>query len=300
MGKSNGYEERLVAFIDILGFKSMVSASEVNSDEFDKIYMALTKFNRLTRSSKWRDDLVEVEESAQKKGVEQFKLTGRLASTAFSDSIVISVKVEDNINQMLSSLVAGISYIGNDLLKSGILIRGGITCGKLLNKTNGMVVGPALIEAYELESNLANYPRIILSDKIIKKLNYPIERKRNSYPYHQYLKRFRDGCVGFHQMIYNQVMNSLSSYSYDAQRDDLKTIRDVIVKGLDFSAENPRVVAKYQWMKKEYNKLYVFNENNDPDTQNVFKKINEFDEVDGGQNLHYSFVEKLVTETDWR
>lgn len=121
--------------------------------------------------------MVEVEEDAQKRGVENFDISDKTNITAFSDSIVVSVKVDDNINEMASTLIINLSYIGAILLEKGILFRGGLTVGNLIHKENGTVFGQGLIDSYKLESNNAKYPRIILSDNLLKELNYPIETK---------------------------------------------------------------------------------------------------------------------------
>jgi hypothetical protein len=46
-----------------------------------------------------------------------------------------------------------------------LLIRGGATIGELY-QSRGVVFGKALVEAYRLESRVANYPRIAVSRKI--------------------------------------------------------------------------------------------------------------------------------------
>jgi hypothetical protein len=120
---------------------------------------------------------------------------------------------------------------------------------------------PALIEAYELEVNVAKQPRIVISNKLLNHLNYPLTTKRDRFPYHQYLKRFKDGCVGFHQMISLEVLQSWVSRDND---DDFKvyhiSICEVIIRGLDASAEHPDIYSKYIWLKNEYEKLIILDE----------------------------------------
>ncbi len=48
----------------------------------------------------------------------------------------------------------------------GIMIRGGVTIGDLYHRNN-IVYGPAMIEAYRLESKCAIYPRIIMSEDML-------------------------------------------------------------------------------------------------------------------------------------
>jgi hypothetical protein len=250
---------------------------------------------------KWDLRLVEIEEDAQKRGVDNFDIREKTNITAFSDSIVVSVKVDDNINEMASTLIINLAYIGAFLLEKGILFRGGLTVGNLIHIENGTVFGQGLIDSYKLESNSAKYPRIILSDKLLKELNYPIETKRNRYPYHQYVDRFDDGCVGFHQMIYYQVIESWTEMTKEKLIESLGKVRKVIVGGLDTTFENPDVFEKYKWLKEQYNKLIIL-EDFDFETkthENIKLKIHELNEDIAGQNIHYLYTDNFY-ESKWK
>ena len=288
------YEKRLVAFIDILGFKEIVKQSEKDTSKIELIYSVLNYLKDWEVPSSWNLKLVEIEEDAQKKGIEKFEISNKTNSTSFSDSIVVSVGVDDNVNEMASTLIVNLAYIGAVLLEKGILFRGGLTLGNILHSDNGTVFGQGLIDAYFLESNNAKFPRIILSDKLIKELNYPLEYKCNRYPYHQYIDRFDDGCVGFHQMIYYQVMESWAEMTKEKLIESLEKIRKVIVKGLDMSFERPDVFEKYKWLKEQYNKLIILSDF-DFDTkteENIKMKIRELNEGISGQNIHYTYTDE--------
>jgi len=295
------YEKRLVAFIDILGFKEIVKQSETDISKIELIYSALDYLKNWEAQEKWDLRLVEIEEDAQKRGVDNFDIREKTNITAFSDSIVVSVKVDDNINEMASTLIINLAYIGAFLLEKGILFRGGLTVGNLIHIENGTVFGQGLIDSYKLESNNAKYPRIILSDKLLKELNYPIETKRNRYPYHQYVDRFDDGCVGFHQMIYYQVIESWTEMTKEKLIESLGKVRKVIVGGLDTTFENPDVFEKYKWLKEQYNKLIIL-EDFDFETkthENIKLKIRELNEDIAGQNIHYSYTDNFY-ESKWK
>src|SRR5690554_3119374 len=289
------YEKRLVAFIDILGFKEIVKQSETDISKIELIYSALDYLKNWEAQEKWDLRLVEIEEDAQKRNVDNFDIREKTNITAFSDSIVVSVKVDDNINEMASTLIINLAYIGAFLLEKGILFRGGLTVGNLIHIENGTVFGQGLIDSYKLESNSAKYPRIILSDKLLKELNYPIETKRNRYPYHQYVDRFDDGCVGFHQMIYYQVIESWTEMTKEKLIESLGKVRKVIVGGLDTTFENPDVFEKYKWLKEQYNNLIIL-EDFDFETkthENIKLKIHELNEDIAGQNIHYLYTDNF-------
>ncbi len=295
MDKGNlKYDKRLVAFVDILGFKEIVKQSEKDSTKIELIYSVLKYLKNWETPENWDLKFVEIEEDAQKKGIRNFEIRGKTNCTAFSDSIVISVRVDDNINEMASTLIVNLAYIGAVLLEKGILIRGAITIGDLIQEDNGTVFGQGLIDSYQLESNYSKYPRIILSDKLVSKLNYPIETKRNRYPYHQYVDRFIDGCVGFHQMIYYQVMESWSEMTKEKLIESLAKIRKVIIDGLDVSFERVEVFEKYKWLKEQYNNLIILNDFDfDSKTgENTKIKIRELNENISGHNIHFSYTDE--------
>lgn len=280
------YENRIVAFIDILGFKEIVRQSEHDSTKIELLDSVLKYLKNWEVPEKWDLKFVEIEEDAQNRGVDKFDIKGHTNSTSFSDSIVVSVKVNNNINEVTTTLVANLAYMGAFLLKKGILFRGGLTVGNIIHNDNGTVFGQGLVDAYMLECGNAKYPRIIMSDKLIKKLNYPILSKKDSFPYRQYIDRFEDGCVGFHQMIYFQVVQAWNKMTVEELSKDLDAVRKVIVKGLDGSFERPEVFEKYKWLKKQYNKLLI---DNDSPKMN----IRELNDGIAGHNIHYSYTDNF-------
>ena len=66
------------------------------------------------------------------------------------------------------------------LMFFGFLIRGGVTIGEL-SIDSTVVWGTGLIDAHNIESNLANYPRIIFSNKLLKKYDSCEQKTLNLY-----------------------------------------------------------------------------------------------------------------------
>lgn len=280
------YQTGIVAFIDILGFKEIVKKSERSPRLLKTIYQSLGFLKKRELPDKWNLQLVEIEEDAQKRNLFDFDIAHRTYSSAFSDSIVVSVIVDDNnINESLSTLVANLAFVGSKFIMDGILIRGGITIGKIIHNETGIVFGQGLIEAFYLESRAAKYPRVILSDKLIEKLNYPLENKRDRFPYHQYLKRFSDGCVGLHQLIYFQVLQSWEKMSKRRLESSLRKAKKTIIDGLDSSFEYPDVHEKYLWLKKEYEKLIILDANK--------PELYDLGHNHDGQNIHFGYTDRI-------
>ena len=283
------YENRIVAFIDILGFKEIVERSARDNSVLSKLYSALNTFkSKENIQEEWGLDLMEIEEDAQKKGVGTFDIRNSVRVTCFSDSIVISATyTEEDIHQVVSSLIGHISFLGAKLLSEGILLRGGMANGQLYHDQHGTVVGKGMIDAYLIESNLAKMPRIVLSPQLIKKLNYPLERKADRYPYHQYVKRFGDGIVGFTQLEVLCVLQSSSLLTNEQLKKDLELIRKEIIAGLDENMANPSVYEKYNWLKNEYNELIILDEG-------IKKRLPNLNEEITGHNIHFSETDRSI------
>lgn len=148
MRVENLYKKRLTAFIDILGFSQMVQEIDIqDSNGEEKFNSILTLLKELKSCEKPEAANEEIE------------------ITAFSDSIVISV---ENNPKALFSIYWNVAWLQSSLMKSGYLCRGGVAFGELYHK-DGIIFGKGLIEAYKIETSLAVYPRIVVSDEIQEK-----------------------------------------------------------------------------------------------------------------------------------
>lgn len=138
------YEERVVAFIDILGFSSLVKNER---EGIDKIVKVIENMQRIAKESGSEDE-------------PEYGFYYDRQVSVFSDSIVISYKNEGPAEYYL---VQELMFLQVVLLYNNILVRGGVSIGNLYHK-DSVVVGPALIKAYEIESKVAIYPRIVFCE----------------------------------------------------------------------------------------------------------------------------------------
>jgi hypothetical protein len=73
----------------------------------------------------------------------------------------------------LITIVRQINYftaqVAEDALRIGLLVRGGATIGKLYH-TPRVIFGKALNDAYDIETKVSNFPRVVLSPEIISQL----------------------------------------------------------------------------------------------------------------------------------
>lgn len=165
------YEERFVAFVDILGWKRTITKSARDPRTLDGVAAALECMRVPVRRGK---DAIEYPDTVYS-----------VVATQFSDSIVLS----DRVTQYGPyGLVRAVQALCWSLLVAGHRTRGAIVKGDL-HHVGPDVLGPALIDAYLLESNVAVYPRIVL-DATVK------EALRDNYTPHSVAPWYREDFDG--------------------------------------------------------------------------------------------------------
>jgi len=286
------YGKYIVAFIDILGFKNLVKQSEYNEADFLNVHRILNRFVMLQKKETWEKAraLIEVEEDAQKKELDDFYIDSMVHCTCFSDSVIIAVDAHDKVNERCSALIALLAQISTELLRENVLLRGAVAYGNLfVDNNSNTYFGTALNKAYELESTVAKYPRIILSSDLIKQLSYPLIAKCDRMPYHQYIERFSDGTVGFSPLIYLQVMQGAPDILPDEElKRAVVEVKTSILKGLDNSIETPTIYEKYAWLVECYNNLTIL----EIDAGHIYFPKG----ADSWHNIHFSTMDDIKTK----
>lgn len=94
---------------------------------------------------------------------------------SFSDSLLIYAPYdESNRYEFLNSfsfLFCFYSHVFLAMTALGVLFRGALTIGTAWEIHNNFLFGPAVHEAYELESKVAKHPRIVVSPALINLIN---------------------------------------------------------------------------------------------------------------------------------
>lgn len=138
------YDLALVAFLDILGRKEHILASQQDDDLLRRMVRALEEAGYPI---------------VYPPGNVPSLRRGDVTMSIFSDSIIISrnMSVGDYLGDVF--FWQSIDKIGKTLLRHGFFLRGGITMGPMYH-TGQIAVGPALIRAIQLEERAAIYPRV--------------------------------------------------------------------------------------------------------------------------------------------
>lgn len=158
----------IIAYLDFLGVKKRICSGDtefINQLKFiyHKAKQNCQKINDCT---------------------DNMKLTP-IKQQIFSDNIVFAqeINTKNTVYQVFNFILFVSAYLHQALL-AGFLVRGGITIGDLYID-NTFVSGKALIKAYQLESQIAIYPRVVidfdvfgilstLDDMIMKNFSLPV------------------------------------------------------------------------------------------------------------------------------
>ena len=275
----DGMCECCIAFIDILGFKDMVE------NNIDYVILAL-RYIKMFRDSFYRlpshmgnPDWTEV---ASEPDEDTYGYENLPKATMFSDSIVISKEIDEYFS--FSDFINFIAQLQFELLREGILLRGGIDIGKVYHD-EAFIFGKGLISAYLLENEISKYPRITISKRALEKINLLNDEKfENKFKHHVtynnekiylfpqdieedisndeflYVKEDKDGNSYVNYMYVGCQMIQASKediYASDKRiclsfiEDTLSKIRMVVYNGLKLEDRNVR--EKYEWMKQYFN-----------------------------------------------
>lgn len=229
------YKLKYVAFLDLLGFKNMVCLSVGDQHILNNINMALSYIGKMQYDNY--------------NGIMPMVDLGKQV-TAFSDSIVISydASMPGGGFHVLMDLV----YICNDLLGIGIPIRGGVTVGPLIHDAQ-KCFGPAMINAYLMESQRASFPRVIIGQEV---LEYDLSKPGEANTI-EYEADYLNGIIKIDprdKLLFLDYMKQCNEFDEPAIYDDyiLRT-REFIIRNLKTYAYDEKLYPKYDWFKWYYN-----------------------------------------------
>jgi hypothetical protein len=203
------YEYRYVAFIDILGFARLVAQSE-------------------------RDEALAIKLVTILKGIAISSRNPAVAGidrtmTAFSDSVVVS-------SLDSRAVLAAAVGLQRALLQVGALSRGGIAYGPLHHE-GPVVLGPAMVRAYRIESQEAHTPRMVIDSAVMAQLP-PGGRGRH-------FEQDQDGCW---------FMAPFYDWPLFEDRAQVQQVGSQLVDGFSEAAsEGSSAVEKWRWMIQRFN-----------------------------------------------
>ena len=232
MAEDYSYERRIVCFIDILGFSNLVKDTENNG-------------------FRGHSNLLNVCEALNK--LDDFRLTlsetmkiKDIRTTQFSDSIVISFPWNEEDNGIVSAFLLIKNYQVFLVMQHGVLLHGGITIGDIIHNEK-MIVGPAMIDAYTLESKCAINPRIIIDSQVVPLFEKAFDRcRKNKHINIHLINKDDDNRYYIDYFNFSERDRTGSSFYYN---DYLHQLKSLVAENKD--NEDARIREKYLWMNNK-------------------------------------------------
>ena len=223
------YEERIILFLDFLGFKEIVEGTVGNATNLDILLGAV-------------DRLYEIGDDKD--------LYASVSATTFSDSVVLSYAVRER--SAVFFLLLDIAFAIIDLAVRGFLVRGAVTIGELVHNRK-YLVGPAMVKAYEMESKEAKFPRVLLDPRLVEIAKKAHAEHHDPEDEATYVKLFmtKDG-DGKHFIDYVSwdAVVRITGMDDDGYPGYLGRISTILRRG--FGKSNPGVIEKYLWIYGQY------------------------------------------------
>lgn len=267
-----GYENRFVAFLDILGFKELIykieSEGEKSSD-FQRVRSVLNFLHEESIESNGQHDLPVYE---QKEGYMLEKELGDPRISYISDCVIIST---ESSFDGFKSLCNKITKFSTDIAYDGIFLRGSITHGKVYHH-GPMLFGSAYQKAYQLESEHAKHPRIIIDDIVFDVLRgdqgkfplneHAITKVDNDFSYLSnfplnYHPMYTYSWLDFLLRVKSRILYHLNTFDprVSGFGKELKNLdkfccwKEFYGWDINFDGGSDRILEKYQWLKDEFN-----------------------------------------------
>lgn len=266
------FEDRIIAFIDILGFKDIVKKKQISEEEILNILYYFRKNNT--------EYILDIKEpDLENNKPRQINLKPAIYS--ISDSLIISLPLTDippytresNYIFHINAVVQCIAAFYKQLLPHGISLRGAITVGKVHYNCNEHVIfGEPIIEAIEAESQLAVWPRIILAKSFMSHFSsLPIPNMNNIPQINEInmnLNGFRQDSDGLYHV---RLFNSSDFLTWNKQDgspiinqdaiNKIHTMNQSICKRMEEHKDNLKIYSKWNWLLNYIN--FEIKESND-------------------------------------
>jgi hypothetical protein len=236
---SSQYEQRYCAYIDILGFRELVTRLEDGATPIESLRELLEKVHNPPATN--AGGIVQADFRAQ----------------SISDAVALSSA--PNVAG-LGAIIHSINQLAVDLLAQGFFIRGALVKGKLYHDDK-IVLGKALVRAYDLESKTARYPRVMVTREVVDDLRAVSDSEVDVL-----LRRADDGPMFVHVLRAIEIAalpfklghNETQHLGYDDPKFGGKLrpyagIAHQIQRRFDEATDNPNHFEKVKWFANYWN-----------------------------------------------
>jgi hypothetical protein len=271
-----GYEQCLVTFFDILGFRNLLHT---------KSSAEISQFLSIFRQASQGDDITPATRS------EEHRLHSEVMAEIVSDAIVRvrTIETQYYVGALYWELL-DLLHIQIDCLNAGILVRGAMTIGHMHVGTNldGPIFGPALVQAYEMEGREVIYPRIAVHEDVLARLRSDERLRREEHTIveeEKYLSHILiEDEAGLHWIDYLRASLSEFESHYPDWLAYLDEHKRLIETGRS-DAANASVRRKYNWMKIYHNRV----------VEEALAKLKPNAKLEDGQGIERLLTDLIIT-----
>jgi hypothetical protein len=235
------YRKAIVTFLDVLGFRSLIKSE--TCDAIDSI---------LEKMSKYAAPIADPDDDPY-----------HPVTTVFSDCVmrISFTDSKENSDYQIGLLfyeLLALVHAQSELIDNDVIVRGAVAFGDISYK-NERVFGPAMVDAYELESSKAVFPRIIISptwmdvlksDRLIRSKNHTL--KEELIYINKLIRKDEDGLyfIDYIRAIRSELDDPEAGYI-----SFLKRHQRLIKNNLKKHATQERVLEKYKWLSRYHDEL---------------------------------------------
>jgi hypothetical protein len=212
------YEDRYLALVDIMGWSETVKKSVTDEQTRSRVHDAARAISRLPEFANGVNGVKFPDE-------DNFPAPD-IRVSYFSDTVVISLPPTDTAPLYLTMMLRQLCEV---LLNSEHYIRGAVVRG-FVSHSDGVLYGPALVEAHVLECKTAVYPRILITPEAAKAFTDVDDMKTDT-----------DGLTYLHLL-----------YSYDPSPQYMAWLRDRLAfvrRNEESDVGDLHRLAKHRWFK---------------------------------------------------
>lgn len=234
------YQDRYCAFVDILGFRQLIERLDSDVGQFDALRNLLTRVHS-THS-----------------GASPERQDSDFRAQSISDAVAIStIPTQEGLTEILEALQS----LAVDLLVEGYFVRGALVRSPLYHDDR-MVFGKALVRAYSFESEVAKFPRIMVTREVREDIIRFSARphKSNNSPRNSCLRQSSDGPMYLDVLQPVVALFKKKEHPYEklssleeANHRRYLSIRDRIQQRYEESMDTPRHFEKVRWFARYWN-----------------------------------------------